>query len=1182
VRCAACQEDNPSHAKFCLACGAQLAASCVACGAPGPKGAKFCPSCGRPFEATEAASARAPESYTPRHLAEKILTSRASLEGERKPVTVLFCDLVSSTALAERLGPEGMHAVLSAFFDRALVEVHRYEGTVNQFLGDGLMALFGAPIAHEDHARRAMLAALGIRRAIAEQPVRLDSGEEVALTLRMGLHTGFVVVGVIGDNLRMDYTAIGDTTHLAARLQQLAEPDAILISDATARLVEGYAVLERLGPTEIRGRAQPMVVHALVGLGARRSRLGETGQGLSRFVGRDRELATLIDLFGQAERGRGQVAGIVGEPGVGKSRLVHELRGAIPSRPAGYVEGRCLSYGRSIPYLPVLDLLRADCGILETDDSDRIAEKIRAALETVGLDAIERGPYLLNLLGVKDPDDRLAQLGAEAIMTRTFETLRQMTLLASRPRPLILVLEDLHWIDRTSESYLASLVESLSGARILLLATYRPGYRPAWMDRSYATQISLRPLGSGDSLAVLRSRLPDVVDADPRARLILEKAEGNPFFLEELARVVADDPDPSAGVAVPDTVHGVLMARIDRLPEVPKRLLQTASVLGREFSVRVLEAIVDETAGLTAHLAELARLEFLYEKAAAEEPVYVFKHALTQDVAQATLIASRRRDLHRRAAAALEALYPPRVLELAPVLAHHYVEAEAWGPAVAHATRAADAARAAYANREALARYDQAIAAAERAGLGPELRIRLLEARADVEAVLGDFDRPRRDLEAALALAEALNDPTVHGRILWTLGALWGGHKDYQKGTELIRRAVATLGAAGDRRALAEARAQLGVMQLNQGRVAESRSELEQALSIFRDIDDGPGQARTLEMLAMNAWMAGAVSDAERFVAEALPRLRALGDRVTEISALNSRAAVQSCRDGWAAAESSLRQALDLARVTGARGAEAYVHATIGECAIGFGHYGRAAREARRALEIAREIGHREWLAFALADEGCVLRVCGDAAGAQRIHEEMLVVARELGTSLWTADALGNLGEDLLLAGDDEAAARYLAEAIAHADGGMIKHALRPAIAQAELLLRTGHADEALAAARRAAAMGPEMRAFVVDARRVEGEALAALGRVDEALLVLREAKATAAALGAGPPRWRICLALGRILGGGGQVSQAAAEVAEARALLAAVSSELPDPELRRLFERSAPWLEANREAVDP
>src|SRR2546425_8001881 len=321
MRCPQCQQENPSGARFCLQCGRSLLADCAACGQPLPEGAKFCMQCGAAVgrSSSAATAVRSPESYTPPHLAEKILASRSAIEGERKPVTVLFCDMVSSPARAEQLGPEGLHSLFSRFFETALAEIHRYEGTINQFLGDGFMALFGAPLAHEDHARRAVLAALDIRRALNDRPLQL-SGRLVPVSLRLGLHTGFVVFGAIGDNLRMDYTAVGDTTHLAARLQQLAEPGAIVVSDATARLVRGYASLAALGPVQVRGRSTPVEIYHVTGPGTRRSALEATGERpLSAFVGRERELRLLENLLAEVEAGRGQAVGVVGEPGVGKA-----------------------------------------------------------------------------------------------------------------------------------------------------------------------------------------------------------------------------------------------------------------------------------------------------------------------------------------------------------------------------------------------------------------------------------------------------------------------------------------------------------------------------------------------------------------------------------------------------------------------------------------------------------------------------------------------------------------------------------------------------------------------------------------------------------------------------------------------------------------------------------------------
>jgi class 3 adenylate cyclase/predicted ATPase len=617
---------------------------------------------------------REPLSYTPKHLAEKILTSRSALEGERKQVTVLFCDLANSTPIAEHIGPEAMHTLLNRFFELALSEVHRYEGTINQFLGDGFMALFGAPIAHEDHARRGVLAALALQRALKEADLGKPYGE--ACTFRMGLNSGLVVVGSIGDNLRMDYSAIGDTTNLAARLQQHAEPGTILISESTTRLVQGYIRVEAFPPVAVRGKTEPVTPYKVIGILPRRSPITSRGERiLSPFVGRERELATLEAVFAQVEAGQGQVVGIVSEAGGGKSRLLYEFRQRLAEKRVTYLEGRCLSYGSTIPYHPIVDLLRNTCAFTETESPEHIAEKIHVALQDVGMDPEESAPYLLQLLGVKEGTESIAAFTPEAIRTRTFETLKQMSLKGSQQSPLIFEIEDLHWIDHTSQDYLASFVESLPGAAVLLLTTYRPGYQPPWLAKSYATQLSLRSLALHDAVMVVHSTRQQQTVPKHLEQVIIEKAQGNPFFLEELTRAVIEHEDTVASIDMPDTIQGVLSARIDRLPETHKHLLQTASVLGREFSPTLLKALWGGIETLEPLLAELKRLEFLFERTGAEGVRYVFKHALTQDVAYDSLLTTRRQRLHAAAGHALEQLYPDWLVERSEELARHYTEA---------------------------------------------------------------------------------------------------------------------------------------------------------------------------------------------------------------------------------------------------------------------------------------------------------------------------------------------------------------------------------------------------------------------------------------------------------------------------------------------------------------------------
>jgi predicted ATPase len=594
-----------------------------------------------------------------------------------------------------------MHTLLNRFFELALDAVHQYEGTVNQFLGDGFMSLFGAPISHEDHARRGVLAALALQRTLKEADFGKSYGVEC--TFRMGLNSGLVVVGSIGDNLRMDYSAVGDTTNLAARLQDHATPGDIVISESTSRLVQGAVRLEALPPVQVKGKTEAVPIYKVIGALPRHSPIASRGERtLSAFVGRARELATLEEIFAQVERGHGQVVGIVAEAGGGKSRLLYEFQQRLHDKRVTYLEGRCLSYGSTIPYHPIVDLLRNHCDIRETDGPESIAEKVRFALQEVGMDPEASAPYLLQLLGVKEGTEPLAVFTPEAIRTRTFDMLKQMSLKGSQQRLLIFEIEDLHWIDHTSQEYLVSLVESLVGASMLLLTTYRPGYRPPWLEKSYATQLSLRSLASHDAVTVVHSTRQQQALPVYLEQVILEKAQGNPFFLEELTRAVIEHGDLQKAVVVPDTIQGVLSARLDRLPEAHKRLLQTASVLGREFAPQLLQALWEESTPLEPLLLDLKRLEFLYERARGEESVYVFKHALTQEVTYDSLLTTRRQVLHAAAGHAMERLYPDWLVERSEQLAHHYTEAGLHAQAIGYWQQAGERAIQRSAHVEAL------------------------------------------------------------------------------------------------------------------------------------------------------------------------------------------------------------------------------------------------------------------------------------------------------------------------------------------------------------------------------------------------------------------------------------------------------------------------------------------------
>jgi class 3 adenylate cyclase/tetratricopeptide (TPR) repeat protein len=1049
--CPRCRTRNSEGSRFCESCGAALTAVCPSCGSSTLRGARFCGECGKPTPPAHIAAG------PPLHLASLLPQWRASLEGERKLVTIMFADIKGSLELLTARDPEEAVVLLDPVIELMKTAVHRYEGTVNQIMGDGIMALFGAPAAHEDHAARACYAALDMQdgvRALARDLARLN-GPSVAI--RVGLNSGVVVVRAIDNDLHMDLSAIGETTHLAARMEEMAPPGAIWLTRATLALAEPLLDTKPLGALPVRGRHAPVEVFELVGARAMRRIEVAALRGLTHFVGRELEMNELSRIQQRMLAGHGRVTAVVGEVGIGKSRLLLEFVHAPPASGCMVFETATVSYGQSVPYFPVLKLLRQHFLLAEDEPAEVVRDRIATTVGNLGLE--QAVAPLQALLGVLPEDSAFATYDPLRRRELTQEALRALVLRLCALGPVLLVVEDLQWIDSESQELLDRLVQSMPSVRLHLLVNYRREYRHDWGGLSYYNQVSLDRLAPEVVDALLAMMLGDSPEIAPVKRLLIERTDGNPFFLEESVRALVDggalvgEPGRyrTTGVAtphVPATVEGVIASRIDRLPRAEKHLLQCASVIGRDVPLELLGALANlSKADLTVALHHLQQAEFVFEQVTARDPGYSFKHSLTHEVAYRSLLHEQAKLLHGATLSAIERLYADQLPLHVDALVHHAMQGEVWPKAVDYLRQAGAAAFARGSVAESLARYEQALTFAGRLDSSRENIGRAIDVRLDLHVplvVLGQIARLITLHEESERLARDLGDSPRLARLLYRMSQYAWIQGRFKDGLARAGQALEIATGIGDAEVRVLATYALGLNQCLLGAHRE-------AITLFERVLDGPdtqiarralavtvpayigaacwlGYARTLvgeigPALESTDRAAQAADESDHPQAQAIAyTMRAIPmlyqGRLDTALALCERA-LALCESkalliwlpaaagtlGWALAlagrgaegAAHLERACSAMEATGVHGNLAHMYIWCADALLSAGRLDEAARAAGQGFDLALRQDERAQEADALHTQACIFAARdGGAARAIESYQRALEVATEL------------------------------------------------------------------------------------------------------------------------------------------------------------------------------------------
>jgi class 3 adenylate cyclase/predicted ATPase len=1078
MRCTKCGTESTTNKKFCAACGSPLSSRCPKCGAENALASAFCEDCGTAlaghasFAATsspQAASTAANIRVTPDQA-----NASTTIDGERKTVTALFADIKGSMELMEDLDPEEARAIVDPAIRLMIDAAHRYDGYVVQSTGDGIFALFGAPVAHEDHAQRALYAALRMQDEVKRYAEKLRAEEGVNLQVRVGVSTGEVVVRSIKtDDAHTEYAPIGHSTSLASRLQTLANPGSIAISEAVRKLIEGFFALKPLGPARIKGVSEPVKVYEVTGIGPLRTPLQRAaGRGLTKFVGRAREMDSLKHAAEQAKSGHGQIVAAMAEPGVGKSRLFFEFKATSQS---GWMvlETFSVSHGKASAYLPVIDLLRNYFDITAADDERKRREKVAGKIAILDRSLEDTLPYLFSLLGIVEGDDPLAQMDGQIRKRRTLEAIKRILLRESLNQALMVIFEDLHWIDEQTQELLNLLANSIGTAKFLLLVNYRPEYRHEWGHKTYYTQLRLDPLGKESADEMLTALLGAGKDLVPLKPLIIERTEGTPFFMEEMVQALFEEGvlerngevklvKSMNAVKVPATVQAILASRIDRLPPDEKELLQTLAVTGREFALSLVRGVADGgDDDLERMLADLQTAEFIYEQPATGDIEYIFKHALTQEVAYNSLLIEHRKLLHKRAGQALESMFAGQLEEHLDELAHHYSRSDNVEKAVEYLGWAGQQAlqRSAYA--DAIDRLTAAIDLLQRLPDSPERIQRELLLQLPLGPALyavQGYAAPEteRAYTRARELCERLGDPP---ELFPTLFGLWALHVvrgELRRADELAEQLLRRAQGTQDSALLLYAHLALGETSYWLGDLRPAGEHLEMAMSLY---DPERHRLLTLRYLGIDAgvycssfaahtlWLLGYPDRAIKRGNEALALAQALShpvslgfaggsltilhqfrreapaaqetaERMIALSAIDDLAFATSVR-GWAIAEqgrheegiAQIQEGLAAHRRTGGELTRTYLLCLLAEA------YGEASRldDELNALTGAlaaadeNEIRFYEAETHRLKGELLLRQDDSNAAEAQSCYERAIEIARSQSAKSWELRATMSL-----------------------------------------------------------------------------------------------------------------------------------------------------------------------------